>query len=80
MDKRAQRVELRMQLARLAINAGEVTKGIRHLKKPQNVSILIDAQSRPSLEVTSWESENFSLPISKAVAEVLIANGMSYGS
>lgn len=58
-----------------------VTKGIRHLKRPQTVVIQIDAQTQlSSLAVVSCEGKNYALPISNGVAEVLIARGMSYGS
>ena len=62
------------------LKPGCISKGIRHLKKPQHVTINIDGNSKkPSLVVIHANGDTDCLPISKKVAEVLIARGMAYG-
>ena len=57
--------------------AGGVTKGIDLIDKAESVSVLVELQ--PKLVVVE-NGDTRSLHISRAVAEVLIANGMNYGS
>ncbi len=56
-----------------------ITRGIKRLKRPQYTMIDIDNDPKPWLIVTHADGEVVSLKISKQVAEVLIACGMSYG-
>lgn len=55
-----------------------VTKGVRKLSKPQDVSIHFGKNGRPCLAVTYHNGEHAAFLISKRVAEVLIANGIAY--
>lgn len=58
-----------------------IAKGIKKIKKPQSQYIFIDATTgKVYLDVISYEGKNNFFVISKKVAEVLIAGGMSYGS
>jgi len=61
----------------LRYKPGGITKGIRILKKPDVVTVIVG----PKPELAIYErGDTRVLPISRKVAEVLIANGMNYGS
>lgn len=57
-----------------------ITKGVRKLDKPQNVQVQLTPSKKAMLVVVYADGQSLTLPISKKVAEVLIANGTSYGS
>ncbi len=62
------------------MKAIQISEGIRKLKRPQYTMIDIEwSTHKPFLIVTHADGEVESLKISKRVAEVLIARGMSYG-
>ncbi len=65
---------------------GGITRGVRIIEKPDTVSIRIESRlcgrryiPCPFLDVIEG-GDTRSLPITVRVAEVLIANGMSYGN
>lgn len=67
------------KIAECNLKPGGISKGIRRLKKPQYVGIDIDGNAgKPSLVVTHANGDTECLPISKRVAESLIARGMNY--
>ena len=57
-----------------------ITKGVRKLRKPQCVHVFLDHNThKTSLSVVHHDGTTAMLPISRKVAEVLIARGMGYG-
>jgi hypothetical protein len=60
-----------------------ITNGVRKIKRPAYTSVFFDNTKRRqylAVDYCNNEEANRLLPISKRVAEVLIARGMSYGS
>lgn len=57
---------------------GGVTKGVRRIKKPDALMVNVPRGENPYLCVVE-NGDCRRLPISKKVAEVLIARGMTYG-
>jgi hypothetical protein len=55
-----------------------ITSGIRKMKKPESVHVFLPNGERPLLSVIDNENSAM-LPISRRVAEVLIAEGYPYG-
>lgn len=60
------------------VKPGLVAKGIRRLRKPQSVQVGLPPNwDPPALNILHKNGDTESIPISKKVAEVLIAYGMS---
>lgn len=57
---------------------GGVTRGIRSLGKADTLYVQVGPDRQPTLNATE-QGDTRRIPISRAVAEVLIAYGLSYG-
>ena len=60
------------------MNTYYITTGIRKMEKPESVHVFLPYGKKPLLAVIDGKKSAF-LPISRKVAEVLIAEGYSYG-
>ncbi len=57
-----------------------IAKGVKRIPKPQYIQVILPSSRfrKCSLNVVYKDNSSAILPISKKVAEVLIANGFSY--
>lgn len=61
------------------VKTGMISDGIRNIGRADYVHVLLHDGKRPVLSVTEHADTRL-LPISRQVAEVLIARGMGYGN
>lgn len=60
---------------------GGITRGVRKIRRPTHTQVHFDRlnNDKPSLTVIE-HGDTRTLPISRAVAEVLVARGMAHGN
>ena len=57
---------------------GGITRGVRQIEKAEAIRVQVGYNRQPTLNVEEY-GDTRCLPISRVVAEVLIAWGISYG-